>query len=261
MRVLCYSWVMALLDKNNITILLPCYNEEHEIERTVRHYKACGFNKILVIDDGSLDETAKNAKKAGANVLRNNLPIGFLLTALRGIYEVTTDMGLIIDPDRLPRSEDLDEFITFGLSGNYGLLFSKAEKNSHITSYLKKKYGVFVTDPNFEVVLLSKKILKATKNEFIMVETYLYFNLIAHAINNKYKIGTYPLRLPTPDGWTRARALSNGHFRGEDSYNDFFRYAFPDLNKKQLNNSIKIALASAVMGIAGTILTQWLLPS
>lgn len=248
---------MALLNKNDITILLPCYNEAHEIERTVKHYKACGFNKILVIDDGSLDETAKTAEKAGANVLRNNLPNGFLLTALRGIYEVDTEMGLIIDPDKLPRSEDLDEFIAFGVAGHYGLLFSKSETNGHITRYLKKKYGVFVADPNFEVVLLSRKILEATKDDFIMVETYLYFNLIAHAINNKCKIGTYPLRLPTPKGWTRARAISSGHFRGEDSYNDFFRYAFPDMEKKQLNNSIKIAIASAVLGVGATILTQW----
>jgi hypothetical protein len=72
-------------NKDNITILLPCFNEEAEIAETIRHYK-CSL-----------------AKRSKANVIHSNVSNGFLLAVLRDIYCITTDMVVIIDLGRLPR--------------------------------------------------------------------------------------------------------------------------------------------------------------
>ena len=53
---------------NGALAIIPCFNEEHTIGsiilKTKRHVK-----EVLVIDDGSHDETSKIAKEAGAKVI------------------------------------------------------------------------------------------------------------------------------------------------------------------------------------------------
>jgi glycosyltransferase involved in cell wall biosynthesis len=54
-------------DKKTIAII-PCYNEEHTIGSIILKAKR-HVNEVLVIDDGSTDETSKVAKEAGARVI------------------------------------------------------------------------------------------------------------------------------------------------------------------------------------------------
>jgi glycosyltransferase involved in cell wall biosynthesis len=51
-------------------IVLPAYNEGAVIARVVRELK-CLKCRIVVVDDGSLDDTYERARAAGANVLRH----------------------------------------------------------------------------------------------------------------------------------------------------------------------------------------------
>ncbi|MFZ2455613.1 MAG: glycosyltransferase family 2 protein [Candidatus Altiarchaeia archaeon] len=57
----------------SVTIIIPAYNEEDNIASTIRKVKAFDYPKdlleIIVIDDGSKDGTAENAKKEGARVV------------------------------------------------------------------------------------------------------------------------------------------------------------------------------------------------
>jgi glycosyltransferase involved in cell wall biosynthesis len=61
------------LSKNKDTqtlAIIPCYNEETTIGSIILKTKRY-VNKVLVIDDGSIDDTAKIAKDAGAEVISN----------------------------------------------------------------------------------------------------------------------------------------------------------------------------------------------
>lgn len=53
---------------NKFIAIIPAYNEAKHISQVVR--MACGYLPVLVVDDGSLDETASLAQSAGAEVLR-----------------------------------------------------------------------------------------------------------------------------------------------------------------------------------------------
>jgi glycosyltransferase involved in cell wall biosynthesis len=55
--------------------LIPAYNEEKTIESIVRAVHNLGFD-ILVVDDGSIDSTAKKANEAGAEVITNDKNMG-----------------------------------------------------------------------------------------------------------------------------------------------------------------------------------------
>jgi dolichol-phosphate hexosyltransferase len=57
------------LNYKDVCVLIPTLNEEESIDSVVRDFKALGFEKILVIDGHSVDETAAKAEKAGARVI------------------------------------------------------------------------------------------------------------------------------------------------------------------------------------------------
>lgn len=81
-------------------VLMPAYNEADMIGDTVRAALAMpGIGEVVVIDDGSQDETASAASHAGARVIRmaQNSGKGAALNA--GIAETDADVYLMIDAD------------------------------------------------------------------------------------------------------------------------------------------------------------------
>jgi len=59
-----------------VWIVVPAYNEEKNIANTVQGLLKLGYSNIVVVDDGSNDETMKEAQKAGATVLSHILNRG-----------------------------------------------------------------------------------------------------------------------------------------------------------------------------------------
>lgn len=105
--------------KNMVTIVIPAFNEEKTIGDVVRGALSNVTNaRVLVIDDGSTDDTSKEAISAGAEVIRHPINKGngaCLKTALRstqgGIIAVVDADGQH-DPRELPdmieKLEDYD---------------------------------------------------------------------------------------------------------------------------------------------------------
>ncbi|GIW68022.1 MAG: hypothetical protein KatS3mg096_890 [Candidatus Parcubacteria bacterium] len=57
--------------KGKVYILIPAYNESKVISKVISDIKKQGFENIIVIDDGSSDNTYEVAQKSGAKVLRH----------------------------------------------------------------------------------------------------------------------------------------------------------------------------------------------
>ncbi|KYK35321.1 MAG: glycosyltransferase family 2 protein [Theionarchaea archaeon] len=90
-----------------VTAVIPAYNEAERIQKVIAETLPF-VNEVLVIDDGSADETASNAQKAGATVLRQShqgyvpaLKCGF--RAAGGEIIVTIDADGEHDPAEIPR--------------------------------------------------------------------------------------------------------------------------------------------------------------
>jgi dolichol-phosphate mannosyltransferase len=58
--------------KDEITVLVPTYNEEPTIAEVIEGFLEQGFDDVLVIDGGSDDETPTVAEKAGARVVEQS---------------------------------------------------------------------------------------------------------------------------------------------------------------------------------------------
>jgi len=83
-----------------IVALIPAFNEEKRITKTVEGLKKISdIDRVIVVDDGSTDDTAKLAEKAGAEVvsLKENLGKGGALN--RVLKTLDYDILLLIDGD------------------------------------------------------------------------------------------------------------------------------------------------------------------
>ncbi len=88
-----------------ISVVIPAYNEQNAISETVSAVKDIldkadlEDTEIIVVDDGSSDETGTRAKAASAKVIVNLQNMGYGFSLKRGITEAKNDTIVIIDAD------------------------------------------------------------------------------------------------------------------------------------------------------------------
>lgn len=83
---------------NSVTAIIPAYNEESRIYDTVLSVKSY-VDHVIVIDDNSLDNTAGEAMKAGAKLIRQPNNQGYIAAIKRGFTESQSDLVVTIDAD------------------------------------------------------------------------------------------------------------------------------------------------------------------
>jgi glycosyltransferase involved in cell wall biosynthesis len=85
----------------NLTAIIPAYNEAKTVADVVRVAKAAGIERVLVVSDGSSDQTAVVAKAAGAEVLELFPNRGKGGAVLAGAQAASSTHLLLLDADLL----------------------------------------------------------------------------------------------------------------------------------------------------------------
>jgi glycosyltransferase involved in cell wall biosynthesis len=89
------------------SVIIPAFNEAGSIGALVAELRAIAeWREVLVVDDGSRDETAHRAASAGARVVRHPYNIGNGAAVKTGIRQATGRFVLIIDADGQHRPAD-----------------------------------------------------------------------------------------------------------------------------------------------------------
>lgn len=82
-----------------LAIIVPCFNEEATVTTVVKRFaKAAPTAAIFVVDNASTDNTAKNAKEAGATVLTQTLP-GKAHAIRHAFANIDADIYVMVDGD------------------------------------------------------------------------------------------------------------------------------------------------------------------
>ena len=129
-------------------VIIPAYNEEMSIGDVVSRMKnALRESDILVINDGSLDNTSEVARSSGAMVINlpynlgigSTLQTGFLFAAQRG-YRVV----IRLDADGQHRPEEVEALVKPILSGKADLVVGSRflSSNDGFKSTFARRIGI-----------------------------------------------------------------------------------------------------------------------
>jgi len=93
-----------------VSVVIPAYNEAMSIGKVVTNCKAF-CDEIIVIDDGSTDDTAEIAKKSGALLLRNEKNLGITKALQKGLEAAQGDIIVTMDADGQHDPSDIPNLI------------------------------------------------------------------------------------------------------------------------------------------------------
>jgi glycosyltransferase involved in cell wall biosynthesis len=97
----------------NVSIVVPAYNERPSIAALVSSLRtAAPWREIIVVDDGSTDDTGPEAADAGARVVRHPYNKGNGASVKTGIRHASGEFVLILDADGQHRPSDARRLIS-----------------------------------------------------------------------------------------------------------------------------------------------------
>ncbi len=143
-------------------VLICAFNEAGHIEQVVKAALAQGPLKVVVVDDGSVDDTALIAQKAGALVLRNDQNRGKGASLTLGFQETKTlgcDAVIVLDGDGQHDPEEIPHFIDAynrtgipmlignRMSNTRGMPLIRQWTNRFMAWVLNRLVKIYVADP------------------------------------------------------------------------------------------------------------------
>jgi len=110
-----------MADPASTSIVIPAFGEGSAIASVVAALRrAAPWHEILVLDDGSTDETGRLAADAGARVIRHPYNKGNGASVKTGIRHATGEFVLILDGDGQHQPDDAVRLV--GFLGEYDLV-------------------------------------------------------------------------------------------------------------------------------------------
>lgn len=112
--------------KAKVSVIIPAYNEADSISKTLASInKISEVDEILVVDDGSKDNTVKLARQAGVKVLALETNLGKGGALNKGLEKVEGDIIALVDADLGSTAIDVRKLIMPVLEGKADMTIAK----------------------------------------------------------------------------------------------------------------------------------------
>lgn len=202
-------------NKLPVTILMPAYNEELSIGNTITRLKELYPDfEILVVDDGSTDNTLRVAMDAGANVWPHPYNIGNGAAIKSGLRIAKGEWVVMMDADGQHNPEDIGRMLEF--KDTYDMVVgarsssSETELHRDIANKIYNWFASYVTQFRVEDLTSGFRMVRlATARQFIYLlpNTFSYPSTLTMAylrsgrsikyipIETKYRIGKSKIKL------------------------------------------------------------------
>src|SRR5438477_9685167 len=96
-----------------VSVVVPAFNEGTSIGTLVSELRtAAAWREIIVVDDGSSDDTGRRAADAGARVLRHPYNKGNGASVKTGIRNASGEFVLILDADGQHQPADAQRLVS-----------------------------------------------------------------------------------------------------------------------------------------------------
>jgi len=128
-------------------VIIPTYNESKNIVVLIKQIKKLSL-EVIIIDDGSKDDTAKAAENAGAIVLRNEFNIGKGSALIKG-YNFAIAQGfqavISMDGDGQHSCDDIAKFMQKAETSDDALIIGNRMKMTRQMPFLRVMTNCFMS--------------------------------------------------------------------------------------------------------------------
>jgi glycosyltransferase involved in cell wall biosynthesis len=127
-----------------VLIIVPAYNEEKSIEKVLKSIKSeCSFCNVVVVNDGSIDATARVAENNGVVVISvpYNLGIGGAVqTGLLYAHRNDYDIAIQLDADGQHKAEEVKKLINALKKHNCDMVLGSRfmDKNEYHSTFMRR---------------------------------------------------------------------------------------------------------------------------
>jgi len=192
-----------------ISIIIPAFNEETLIGLTLSAIQEAlkeeeESYEIIVVDDGSVDNTADVARKAGAQVITHERNLGYGKSLLSGFKQARGDIIIFFEANLSFNPQDIKKLIKNVEEADLtiGSRYIQSGKKSQIPFYkalinkiralmIYFSTGVKVTDPDSGFRAIHKKKLDHLHLE--SKDFSINYEMIAKAAKMGFKISEIPV--------------------------------------------------------------------
>ena len=166
------------MKNNEIIIIIPAYNEENNIVKLVSSIKVLYPEyQVLVINDGSSDNTSERASEAGATVIDHPFNMGYgvaIQTGYKYAYQYGYNYLVQMDGDGQHAIEEISKLLASVTDDSFEIVFGSRylEENGYKKSIYRYSGTLFfrmllslmigrkMTDPTTGFQAMNRNILK-----------------------------------------------------------------------------------------------------
>lgn len=196
------------MTNKNVIIVIPAYNEEKNIGRTIEGLKNLDvIDDIVVVDDGSTDNTRLVLGNYNVKVISLGRNYGKGYAMKKAIEEIECDIIGFIDGDVGETSSEVEKLITPVLMDDTDFTIAKfpsASKNVNIkggfglVKKLAKKGVYYFTGKEIDTSLSGQRVYKkeiVDNIKYIPNDYGIEVAMTVQAINNGYKFKEIPVNM------------------------------------------------------------------
>ena len=229
-----------MTSKPDVTIIIPAHNEEEGIADVINGVKGLNTGyEMIVVDDGSTDNTYELVAETGVKVIRHPYNKGYGAALKTGIRNANADVVLFMDADGQHQPSDIKKLIQY--VGEYDMVVGARTKKSKISllrrpgkkvlgitaNYLS---GMKIPDLNSGFRAIKKNV--AMEFMHILPNTFSLSTTITLAlITSGYNVKYVPIEAPERVGTSKIKPFRDG-----------FRFLLMIVRTISLFNPLKIFL-------------------
>jgi len=205
--------------KYEVTILLPAYNEEQAIAGTIRSLQETYPDfEILVVDDGSTDNTMKEAMAAGANVWPHPYNIGNGGAIKTGLRMARGEWIVMMDADGQHNPKDIARLLEHKDAYDMviGARSKKSERSIHrdLANWLYNRLASYVTKFKIQDLTSGFRLVRASVVRdfiYLLPNTFSYPTTLTMGYLRSGRTVKYiPIQTAARQGKSKIKLLSDG---------------------------------------------------
>ena len=203
----------------NVTVLLPAFHEEEAIADTVRRIKQLHPDfEVLVIDDGSTDNTMQVAMNAGANVWPHPYNIGNGAAVKTGLRMACGEWIVMMDADGQHDPSDIARLLerknAFDMVVGARTKGSKTSKHRNFANWLYNQLASYVTKFRVQDLTSGFRVVRASVVQdfiYLLPNTFSYpTTLTMGYLRSGRSVKYVPIQTAARKGKSKIKLMSDG---------------------------------------------------